>query len=135
MSAEPVGRVHELAAATYWLDARGIVRGVTKAGAVYTREDAVEAIRAHRELVAGKQSALLVDISALRSMAREARAYFTAPEHADLFFAVAIVVKSPLGRAVGNFFIGLNRPLMPTRLFTDEADAEAWLLSFGRLPA
>jgi hypothetical protein len=132
---EPVGKVFDLAAARYWMDADGIVHGETKAGATYTRTDAVEAIKAHRELAGGKTRALLVDISALRSMERDARSYFTAPEHTDLFYAVAIVVKSPLGKAVGNFFLGLNKPIMPTRLFTEEAAAEAWIRGFGKTGA
>ena len=134
MSSAPVGQVHEQRVSRYWVDEEGIIRGVAKAGADYGLEDAKDGIRAHRALSGGKQRALIVDISALRSMSREARTYAGAPEHADLFFAVALIVKSPLGRAVGNFFIGLNKPLMPTRLFTDEAEAEVWVRSFGKLP-
>jgi len=34
---------------------------------------------------------------------------------------------SPLSRAVGNIFLGVNRPLVPCRLFTSEPQALAWL--------
>ena len=39
-------------------------------------------------------------------------------------------LRSPLTRAIGNFFLGLNKPLMPTRLFTSEEEALAWLKTF-----
>ena len=82
MSGAPVGPVHEQRVSSYWLDEEGIIRGVAKAGADYGLEDAKDGIRAHRSLSGGKQRALIVDISALRSMSREARAYYGAPEHA-----------------------------------------------------
>jgi hypothetical protein len=31
---------------------------------------------------------------------------------------------------LGNFYLGLNKPLVPTRLFTSEEEAQAWLRSF-----
>ena len=36
----------------------------------------------------------------------------------------------PLGRMMGNFFINVNKPKAPTRLFDDEAPALAWLKEF-----
>jgi hypothetical protein len=35
-----------------------------------------------------------------------------------------------LSRALGNFFLGLNKPSMPTRLFDDQEQALAWLRGF-----
>jgi hypothetical protein len=43
---------------------------------------------------------------------------------------VALLVGSPMSRAIGNFFIGLNKPLIPTRLFVSEPEALAWLRGF-----
>jgi len=31
---------------------------------------------------------------------------------------------------IGNFFIGINKPPLPTRLFDDEPAAVAWLQQF-----
>lgn len=41
---------------------------------------------------------------------------------------VAIVASNPIARVIGNFFVGLNRSDVPTRLFGDEDSAIAWLL-------
>jgi hypothetical protein len=46
--------------------------------------------------------------------------------------AAALLIGSPLTRAIGNFFMGLNKPLIPTRLFTSETEALAWLKGFVR---
>jgi hypothetical protein len=40
---------------------------------------------------------------------------------------VALLVGSPVTRVIGNFFIGLNKPRWPVRLFRSESDALAWL--------
>lgn len=91
------------------------------------RADAEEGIRAVASLCNGKLRPALVDLSDLKSMTREARLYFAGPETAAVESAAALVIRSPLTKAIGNFFMGLNKPLIPTRLFTSETDALAWL--------
>jgi hypothetical protein len=44
-----------------------------------------------------------------------------------LFFAAALVVESALSRALGSFFIGLSRPVVPTKLFDSVENALEWL--------
>lgn len=72
---------------------------------------------------------VLVDLRAVRSQSAEARAYLAGPEATKVSAAVALLVASPLSRAIGNFYLGFNRPEVPTRLFTDEIEAERWLLN------
>jgi hypothetical protein len=74
---------------------------------------------------------LLVDMRELTSSTRDAREYM-ASEGSRLVTAGALVVSSPLTRAIGNIFLMLNRPPVPTRLFNSEASAEAWLKEFIR---
>jgi hypothetical protein len=42
---------------------------------------------------------------------------------------VAMIASNPVSRVIGNFFVGLNRPEIPTRLFADEPTAVPWLLA------
>lgn len=44
-----------------------------------------------------------------------------------LVFAAGLVVESPLSRALGSFFIGLARPVAPTKLFDTVEKAIEWL--------
>lgn len=97
-----------------------------------TLEDARENTRAAAILTGGRRRPMLVDLRAIRSQTAEARVHFAGPEGAEVGLAVALWIGSPISRAVGNFFLGFNRPLMPTRLFTDEAAAIEWLLSFEK---
>lgn len=94
-------------------------------------EDAREAIAISRELFGnGPALPVNVDLRWLRSQTAEARAFFAAPDGILVTPGLGLVVASPLSRMIGNFFLGLNRPVCPTRLFSDFTSAEAWLDGF-----
>jgi hypothetical protein len=112
-----------------WIDPEGILRFVTLPVA-QELEDAVENVRVSRELGSGVPRPGLLDSREAISISREARSYYAGPENARVLSAVAILVGSPLSRVIGNFFIGLNRTSFPSRLFTSEEQALAWLRSF-----
>jgi hypothetical protein len=119
----------KLRTGTFWREA-GILRGECFEGAEETLEDAKEQIVVQRKMLDGKPLPFLMDIRRVRSLSRESRAYFAGAESAEVFRATALLVASPLSRAIGNFFLGLNRAQMPTRLFTSEDEALAWLRGF-----
>jgi hypothetical protein len=131
-SATPEGALPsvESRAQLVWLDSEGILHARSKLHCDLNLEDAQEIIRKVGELGGGKPRPILVDLTHMRSMSREARKYFASPEPAKVESAAALLVKSPLAKAIGNFFMGLNKSLIPARLFTSEAEALAWLRSF-----
>ena len=94
--------------------------------------DAEEVIRAVGEVGGGVPRPALVDLRTLRSMSRDCRKYFAGPQTARVQSAAGLLVVSPIARAIGNFFMGLNKPLIPTRLFTSETEALVWLRDFVR---
>jgi hypothetical protein len=117
----------ELRAQTVWLDAEGIVRVEVKPGADVTLADAHAVVDAiGKQCDQGRRPAL-INFTGLRGMERAARSYFAGPQTAKFQTAAALVVASPLARAVGNFFMGLNRPMIPTRMFPDVTSALVWL--------
>ncbi len=60
----------------------------------------------------------------------EAQRYYAESEDAQkLVTKIALVVNSYVSRVLGNLFLGLNRPIMPVKLFTDEEKALDWLQS------
>lgn len=71
----------------------------------------------------------LFDITKVRQSTKEARDYM-ADEGNDLVLASAILVTSPMLRMMANFFISVNKPKNPTRMFTDIASALEWLEQF-----
>lgn len=113
-----------------WLGDDGIVRVKVKPHVKIDLQDAQGCIRMVSEVCGGKQTPALVDMTELVAMDREARIFFAGEETARVETAAALLIKSPVSRAIGNFFMGLNKPILPTRLFTAEAEALAWLKGF-----
>jgi hypothetical protein len=116
--------------ARYWVDGDGIIRGREVYGTAFELSDAQEAMELIRKLAAGRSVPLLMDITQLRSMSRDARVFFAQAAHKELLLAVALQVGSPFARAIGSIFLGFNRPAIPLKLFTDEAAALVWLRTF-----
>lgn len=77
----------------------------------------------------GKSYPCLFDITAIKKVTREARVYL-ANEGDELVSASAILVNSAITKMIGNFFIDVDKPRSPTRLFTDKQEALKWLEQF-----
>jgi hypothetical protein len=71
----------------------------------------------------------IIDMKGVRSVTKEAREYM-AEEGAQLLLAGALIVSSPVSRIIGNLFLKINKPKIPTMLFTDPEDAKKWISSF-----
>jgi hypothetical protein len=111
----------------------GILFGESYKDAEETLTDAKEQLVAQRPmLVDGKAMPFVMDIRQARGLSRDARNYFASEEAREVFSATALIIGSPLSRALGNFFLGLNRTRMPTRLFTSVDAGIAWLRSTPR---
>ena len=63
---------------------------------------------------------------------RRARDFFSSDQYLTLASQTALVVGSPISRVIGNFFVGLNRPKYPLRIFDDPRKAIEWLRGFLR---
>lgn len=105
----------------------GILHAEVLPDALVTLDDARESFASIPKPPDGSKQLLMVDFRKLKGMTREARAFYAGDEPSRALAAIAIVVSSPLSRVVGSFFLGLNRPRMPTRLFTSESEAISWL--------
>ena len=122
MKSEEVVRVARL-----WLGDDGIVRIIHVQGAEVTLADAQETMAAYLKLNRGKRRPLFVDTKTMRSLAREARHYYASEDAANVASAVAIIVGTPVSQVLGNFYLGLSNPRLPTRLFSSEDQALEWL--------
>lgn len=71
----------------------------------------------------------LFDISEVKQTTKEARDYM-ANEGNQLVLASAMVVTSPMLKMMANFYIMVNKPQNPTKVFTDRENAVTWLTQF-----
>ncbi len=107
----------------------GIVHVVNIPGSDIGLEEVKENINI-TEIIGGKKRPLLVDISKVKSVSREAREYFVSSEGAEIISGCAMLVGSPMSREIGNFFLDLTKLAYPIKLFTSEAEALMWLKNF-----
>ena len=107
----------ETAKSRLWLGEDGIVSIVWIPGAEVTLEDAQETMAAYLKLNKGKRRPLFVDTKTMKSIARGARQYYASEDAAKVASAVALIVGTPVSRVLGNFYLGVSHPKLPTRLF------------------
>ena len=65
-------------------------------------------------------------------MDKKAREYFASDEGVKGIIAAAIVVGSPFTTFLANFFVSVNKPKMPVRVFSNAADARKWLQRYRK---
>jgi len=111
----------------YWLE-DGILR-VKVLPVHMTIDEAIEGNRLIEEhfVTAGTKVLIFCDYTDIKSQTRECRQYYAGKETADRLIACAILTGSRFGKVIGNFYMGLNKLTIPTRLFTDEAEGLKWL--------
>ena len=108
----------------------GIVLTKVQDGADIQIEDARQNTVKVINVTSGKVCPMLVDTRNIRSISKEARDHFSMRDRKGHVNSIGILIHSPLSRIIGNFFMGLNKPTVPTKLFTDQRTAMAWLKTF-----
>jgi hypothetical protein len=114
-----------------WIDANGVIIAQAYPHELHTLEHALENQRVNEMLAGGIRRPFLIDMTKVKSMSKEARAFYAGPEPAKILKAVALLTKSNFGRLVANFFISLTTPSIPTRMFLSYAEAYEWLAQFN----
>lgn len=77
--------------------------------------------------VGGPRCLALVDMRRIKALSREARDRFK-ERTPSICARVAMLIGSPVGRVLGNFFFRHVTAGMPKQLFTSEEEAVVWLL-------
>lgn len=115
---------------TLWVDELGIVHIRYSDNIRITLEIAKEEVRRAHEAGGGGKVVELVDLTNVGSVDREARMFYAGEEASQVLAAAALLTKSLAGRVIGNFFLGINKPQTPVKLFDEEREAIEWLLQF-----
>jgi hypothetical protein len=97
-------------------------------------KDNVEAARSNMEWqqnfarsLGGKKCGMVVVVNNMLSQDAESRKVYSEGMLPELFLGSALVVNNPLARAMGSFFIGLSKPVVPLTLVSSIEDGIAWL--------
>jgi hypothetical protein len=107
-----------------WDPAERIVRTDWLPGSVCGLPEARAVTHAIKDLGQGSVP-VLVDMRVMAKLERPAREHFVSDQGGVV--AIALLAGSPVTRMMANFFIGMRRMPVPIQMFTDEAQAVAWL--------
>lgn len=118
---------HELRCYFTWMSADGIACTKVKSNAEIVLEDAMENSKVVNGFYVNRKYPLLIDARGIKSITREARSFFTTNGRETNTMAFAILIDSSVSKVVGNFFLGINKPAVPTKLFLSENEALEWL--------
>ena len=75
---------------------------------------------------AGRKQCIIVLIDPVASQDAASRRVWSAPRVDETRCGQALVSDTLLGRAIGSFFLGLNKSPIPTRMFGDIDSASGW---------
>jgi hypothetical protein len=123
---EPV----EISAYIIWIDENEIVRARVKDNAEIDLKEAQEMTETLLKITPDASRPLLVDMGKMKYITKRAREHFKGGSRKVTATAVALLAKSQLSTLIGNFYLGLNRPKLPTKLFTSESQALQWLKKY-----
>ena len=100
-------------------------------GARQSLADATENLALALLETRGRRRPLLIDIRKAEPLDAEVRHHYSGQRLVDGFTALGLLVEAnPFGRILGNVYLRVARPGIPTRLFTDEDSAIDWLVGF-----
>jgi hypothetical protein len=111
------------------LTEQGLVIVRINDGAFQTLDDAKENLALAVSETNGKRRPLLIDIRRAKPLDADARHHYSGQTLVERFSALALLVEaSPFGRMMGNVYLRIARPGIPTQLFSDEVLAIEWLI-------
>ncbi len=96
-------------------------------GATIDLEEYNNQFKVAHELTMGIKVGVLVRTSPFLNITKEVREESLNPEKEKYIIAQAILVKNFANKLVGNFYIKFQKPKVPNKLFSSEAEALKWL--------
>ncbi len=126
--ASQLKRVGGTAAGGYFELEQEIILAVPHEGYAQSERDARASLDEFARIVRemGRRATLIVLVDGVRSQDAASRRVWAEEADPELYCGLALVCSSALARAIGSFFIGLNRPRVPLKMFADLPAAQTW---------
>ncbi|NQT62687.1 MAG: hypothetical protein HQ556_06990 [Candidatus Marinimicrobia bacterium] len=93
-----------------------------------TLEDVKQELAIYPILSNNRKICVLIDLSNVKSVEKQARDYLASDATSEFVLATALVAPTMVSRVLGNFFLGLNKPPIPVKLFRSKEEGLEWLM-------
>jgi len=114
--------------ASIYKDKNGVIHVVLFEGAKMDYYDALDHYLVIKNLSGNEPVLKLIDSRADWSIQAKARRFLAGKEVKEKTIARAVVQYSTIKSVLLNFFNEMNKPEVPTKIFTDYDEAYAWLM-------
>jgi len=131
-------KVGESTQLDYWLLDNGILKVRSIQALVKKQELSLEEVKHSLEIqesiyqMTGKKVRMIADLESMSKLSREARQYGKTAESqkaTEYVLGYALLTNGLFSRMTGNMLLGLYQQKYPVKLFKEENQAIAWLLS------
>lgn len=95
-----------------------------------TFEDSVEILQACESYLGDKKAPFLYQIGKYMNVTKEAREFSASPEGLKCSLAEAFILDSIAHRIIADFYLNINKPVVPTKFFKTIPEGEIWLKTF-----
>ncbi|HEX7905441.1 MAG TPA: hypothetical protein VF487_16325 [Chitinophagaceae bacterium] len=106
--------------------------GTYKKGLKINLDIAKEIVKTRLEFIDYKPKLTLALNQGVMSMDKKARDYLSSDEGIRGAIAGAIVLDTPFGSFLGNFYLSVTKPKIPLRIFSKKETAVKWLQQFRK---
>ena len=118
--------------ASIYKDKNGVIHVILRAGIKMDYYDALDHYLVIKNLSGSEPVLKLVDSRVNWSIQPKARRFLAGKEVKEKTIARAVLQNSSFKSALINFFNELNKPEVPTRVFTNYDEAYAWLMEMRK---
>ena len=109
----------------------GILHQTYEEGAELIIEDSTGELEIYaNEYCSEIKRPILVDINNIKTVSKESRDIYSSEETAKYLSAAALLIGNPVSRILGNFYLGINKTVVPLKMFTSAGEAFKWLKTF-----
>jgi hypothetical protein len=128
MQAPANTKIYDFPGSVFWFE-DGILCSISKNMPAQNLEEVKKTIEEFKKIIDGKKVCMLLDVTYSPESTKEIRDY-AALEFPKFTKAIAMISKSALGKMLANLFFTLKTQPYPTKMFTDENEAKAWLKQY-----
>lgn len=114
--------------ATFWID-DGVLHFVYHPSVVLNLRAAEQVVSDRLKFQGEKVLPVFCDTRGIKDTEKSARD-FLAKEGSVMTTAVAFLVNPPISQAITDFYVRTNKPVTPTKIFTEKYEALRFLKSF-----
>lgn len=108
----------------------GLVEVIFGHHAVIDLDDCYDILNVYKQELTEKKTPILHVLGNYTNFTSEAKVYGASPEGLSFSIAEAFLYNSLPHQIIGNFYLSINKPSVPTKFFKSKEEAETWLKTF-----